>query len=1610
MHSGPSALNTTNLDESTSSSDAADVLIRSTKVALEQDRQTDEHKGMESALSCRSNVNIHVRRLSDSAHSPCLFETSEQGITKQVVPPVLHVNLSTGSEKQHHMKSDQDLGFSRRSDVSRGGRNEVKTPGIRTLDSKQKDQDVFISRYSGHGRGAVAAALKQRSHSVAARREVKVHLLDSGLSQSSQLQVPDVQPNTASLSGDAGTATNVAAITAAAIAATAPLIKAQSEIEARVAQVASELRRLQEAEGRMNRASESRLGGAPDRVAQLEEQLTVLTQQRLQHLERIQGQQLDLQNRLLGSALNVVTSHSNPPRQSTLHGDSIPTESVQKPGVKLTVVDKAAGDAGSTGVQEQRKDTPRGREKCPLETPAPRRVIPKPTCWNCTAHSSQQSSTKAHKAPKKYHGNGRLWDQISNNQKSTRWPARSDGVKRVAIATVNDSQPEHFRENPEEISSVPTGRGKAESPAGLSTELASKQHSQGSLKDGPTSLTNGSPDSLSSAVHQANAMLQDLSRLKDEMKTLIQTADAFPVRRAEPSHFTPPEPVSAPSPPPVSMPSKQGDEAVSKAIPQSTHNTLQKTHPPASMFEDAEHVLRQVRHNRQVLEENLQTILRAKDGEVLHIQLEALANNRDISKELRIKKTVDAWINTLSKEIQAELAEQASTVQTKTVERDSVVAGSSAQQDLSSRNRSTAGKEQKGASAAAKRKPSQKDSSRRQTLSTQAASQKLVPSFRSSTEQNPQASVVLKSEDDEAYLAKVYGKALYEGQRRTMKKGPYLRFGSPTPKSKVQRPKVIESVKGVKVKSCKTQTYDSAGCAATSLQQPSVSKPQYLFSPSDPVLQQQQQQPGLPLQGYLIPMAIPLGKPRVDSQAPLPSRVIISDKPAIVTTSYPSAPYSATKITPGIRKPNTVLLEVHCEQERPAPNLQIQVQPSVNIDSITAPGSSPPPSPSTSPVLPPASFQTGADAHTLNEVVEDNALPGTSFLEATDTNQEPELEEEFPAALIELNGVPSPPATLYHGPAFPTQPKHPEPLTQPVLNTIQQRETLENRLVDWVEQQLMARVINGMLPQPLQTDPANESEPENSVTSDIVEAAGGGGLQLFVDAGTPVDSELIRQCVNEVLADIIAVTLGQREAPRENSAPVPKQITHTQEESPVPTPVPTPEPSEKGSPLAQREAPSPVSTPDISEHPSPAQSPRDAQPAQPQLPTLPEPEKDPVETPISTPLSSPVRIVTPEPTSLHNNPWGDAELPLNEEKPHSEEEVQQPLPVVFSVACVEEEEEEEVAAISPVPSKTQNPPTGAEESKPLPPESPSGRESSTQSSSTITETETAARHISEGELLLSCGQMAAVRALEEEGFTLPNMMMSFNSSLHGVQDMDYDPPSEGEVIRRGLVPAHRDPILSLLARMEQSPVSQIQQPERWWDEDSSGELSEGQRPVLTEAQERVVVGHSRILQHLSNQPTVEPSSYTDLSSPGQIPTKHTGVSSAVVNEAGLSIKSRLPEERTETSRVLHSFTASPSQPGESAPQQAEETPQLIDRAAPILVKQYQDIKPAFLHQRRSSDDTDAFFDMDKGSEVPTHAGGNLSQMSVQLLPVQNDGQSLSLSTIEGDSDSVSDVF
>ncbi|KAK1793340.1 hypothetical protein P4O66_011733, partial [Electrophorus voltai] len=2173
-----------------------------------------------------------------------------------------------GPEEQDYTASKQALGVARNShvyelSVPRVGKSTGKPSFIQTRDREQKGQDVLISRYSTDGRGAVVAALKQRqvSHSAPVRREVEVQLLGAGPSPSVGLQSTEVQqPSPAFPAGNGGTATAVAAITAAAIAATAPVIQAQSEMEVRVAQVASELRRLQEAEGQGSRAGGRGADRAPDKTAQLEEQLITLTQLRLQHLERIQDQQLELQNRLLGSALDAVAARSGSALLATRsagQGGAVP-ESAQRPGLSLLPAgDGTAAVAGDSAVQDHSMRTWTGWVKSPLETPAPRKVIPKPTHWIPTAHNPQPSN-QTHKATKKSyvenkkayqlftrrvqlgtrtlrrrcfemagHWNGSLsardlpqgarhallgrgglpWQQSMTLNRSNSGADRIEfvietarhlkrahgfqegrspgpappptvktqasmsaketvqlnhvdgsskqqqqGLDRYSLNTErsrfdysgigahggrlpnglggpngfpksDDGPPELNRQSPNSrrnhglvtvpgqmnvppnllpqtmLNGPPSAAGTAQhsmagrppppSSMGTALSMASQAMSEQGKRPGSVSSTDqerdlkekqrnaealaelseslrnrsedwankpkivretlitlsnctpfdvrfkkdhslsgrvfafdavskpgmdyelkifieypsGSGSVFSSASGVAKQMYQDCMKdygrglssgfkyLEYEKKhgsgdwrllgdllpesvrffkeglgtemlpqpyidascpllpsALVNIPRALPSasalrtgmrkRKASPepdsaegalkltdeqqrqqwmasqsealkltmasgsfvaSHGGPPPlgpvhssratpPESAPqngqspmaalmsvadtlgtahspkdnnsvhsttstrhnSSSPVSPASVSGQRRLASRngeinlagtpsqssshqgmeqvhpqnIPDSPmanngplccticHERLEDTHfvqcpsvpnhkfcfpcsresikaqgatgevycpsgekcplvgsnvpwafmqglamgsqgwsfltaehlvwlqrrenppkasvcpagrshpdstlikpacqcatagtlmdaapltrsteessrsavqqasamlqdlsrlkeemrnvlrpselgdvvpprvaplsrasmpPPASMFEDAGCVLKQVRRGRKVLEENLQAILRAKDGEVLHTQLEALATNsqaqpspgpqplcpvraarllnvkacapscRDAREELRVRKTVDAWISTLTKEIEDELAPLGSAA-------ERAPAAPRVQGGGGGARTRRAGPKGKGAVAAASRRPAL----RAPAPSRLPPGQCHTSSLRSDAEQHAHAPTPPKSDDDEAYLEKVYGRALYEGQRRTLKKGPYLRFSSPVPKPKVQRPKLIESVKGVKMKSSKTQTQtSSSGVRAVS------SGPQYLFSPSSPV-QQEQLASGSPLRGFLIPMAIPLGEPRVDGQVPLPSRVIISDKPAIVTTSF--LPTPAPESAPPIHKPNTVLLEVCSAPKRPAPQLQIQVQPSVNIESITGP--SPAPSP---PLLPSPPIQAGAGAPACRgKGGRHDGFPGTGFLAVADASQqESEMEADAPGSPVELNGLPSPPAAMYHGPAFPPQPAPPTPLPELGLRTGQHTHTLEGRLLDWVEQQLMARVISGMFsPQ----DPANQSEPAESVTSCMgervprghlldqlkkddrtqgatasvprmlemsvtsaplmaAEATRHGGQQQVVHAGLPVDSELVRRCVNEVLAEIIAATLGQSHGPEAAGPPeTAAQDTHTQETA-IPTPVPTPEPSERDSP-ASNEALPPGS--------ALAQS-----PTGPQEPASPVSEKTPVDTPASTPVPSPDRLATPSPPpelpSLRNHPWGEAELPLKEEDPHSEEEELGPPPIVLSVAH-EEEVEAVILPSFPVPPEPQRLPSAVEEEPPpAPPESLSGDDSSSWSSPTLTETETAARHISEGEVLLSSGQMAVIRALEEEGLALPNPLTSFNSSLHGVHDMDYDPPSEGQVIRRPLVPANHDPVLSLLARMEQGPASQSQQPEQGcWDEESSGELSEGQRPLLTTLQQRVVTGHSLLPTEPSGQDSVEQSPHTTLNSPGQLLTQFTGRVTPA-EDSGLSVNVKPTEEHTQTSDTP------PPQPGDSAHQQAcQYYCTLCAHGGCVLASLPLTVSPASCVPPRGP----ALIlvkqcqpQLETGAEASLQASSDGRLISITLPTVQSDDWSPSISTMEGDSHSASDVF
>lgn len=78
-----SVIDNTHLNDSTSSSDAADVLIHSTRAALGASREEIQHKS-------HNKVNIYIRRLSDSEDVDSVHESE--------IPPVLSVNVPSASD------------------------------------------------------------------------------------------------------------------------------------------------------------------------------------------------------------------------------------------------------------------------------------------------------------------------------------------------------------------------------------------------------------------------------------------------------------------------------------------------------------------------------------------------------------------------------------------------------------------------------------------------------------------------------------------------------------------------------------------------------------------------------------------------------------------------------------------------------------------------------------------------------------------------------------------------------------------------------------------------------------------------------------------------------------------------------------------------------------------------------------------------------------------------------------------------------------------------------------------------------------------------------------------------------------------------------------------------------------------------------------------------------------------------------------------------------------------------------------------------------------------------------------------------------------------------
>ncbi|NXI75600.1 TALD3 protein, partial [Rhipidura dahli] len=242
---------------------------------------------------------------------------------------------------------------------------------------------VFISQYATGQKEALRAVLMQKTQNTPVHKEVKVQLLGNASTEKRE----SVGGDTRSALREVDSATTIAAATAAAIATTAPLLKVQNDLEAKVSSVSELLQKLQETDRQLQRVSEQQTAlkaqheepHCQQRVSKLEKQINAFMVQRIQHLEKLQEQQMNIQSHLISCAVNTrglqqgpvpasgpLTRHSEKPEQRSLTDEAPLTHR----GLFPTAY---SSHFASHGIHTQ---------KSPLKTPVPRRYAPEPVPKN----------------------------------------------------------------------------------------------------------------------------------------------------------------------------------------------------------------------------------------------------------------------------------------------------------------------------------------------------------------------------------------------------------------------------------------------------------------------------------------------------------------------------------------------------------------------------------------------------------------------------------------------------------------------------------------------------------------------------------------------------------------------------------------------------------------------------------------------------------------------------------------------------------------------------------------------------------------------------------------------------------------------------------------------------------------------------------------------------------------------------------------------------------------------------------------------------------------------------------------------------------------------------
>ncbi|XP_069118021.1 TALPID3 protein-like [Argopecten irradians] len=1315
--------------------------------------------------------------------------------------------------------------------------------GSSGLDKRKESPEVKISNFKMSEKQKLIRQTfaKRYEHAGPVKRVVQPKIVGADRKAS------EVKGEGPKVTGQTSEAIAVAVAASAAVAATQPFLKAQQDLESKMTEILEKMAVIQNNGSAKQMVSETETAvQESQRVMALEKQLTQLTDQRIEHLERLQEHQLQMQAKLISLTRETSKPRSaggspqrTPPKQRKFPspGSDLPRRAFSKTTVNRTSV------------------SPKGSS---LDTPAPRSRAPRPVAYDPSVMADTQSQQSKG-----------ILEEILDSAGS---PTRSG--QEITI-----HQPVYTRQAHHE-------RSRSKSPN----------------------------------VKKAEKLVQELSELKDQMTDLVFDVNNSAGKKDKltmvepPSHGKTAEEILGPSPldPYLVLPDVVPTSPYKYVPDLASHKVNAPVHT-VTVFQDARQVLKQVGKNKEFLEANLESVLRTRQEAEVYSILENLYQESSDTEKARLQHKVNDWVADLRRQVDREVTDEVVLRELqKKHQRPTLpikephVAPTGPKKSYRMATRGTQGarvdtglkrdnaKSAIGPSVGRIPGPSMGKAPRFTEKETKITSTVRKPPIKGPPPRQPPP----VSEEN---MYKVYGKPVYDN-KRTTQKDPYLHYQNrnvPKPRSPGRSPPRAADISGgIEVRSAKSQTKGGVK--------------QFYFSPaSGSFIPVADVASAAPIQGQLIPMAVPLGGPRMEGGL---AAEVVTSNPA---SSGPvtSTPMSRPQVT---ASNNVALVSVPSgeeeEQISPQPELAKQVLPPVDIDTDLSEQSV-------------VRSKTG-DIHmkspskthyevTFHDDQQTGATPKDWRNQATlDDLSEDLSPETAPGLALPGYSAPSPPPTPVEIPAFPPMVSGADKLAQAsdlIAADIRRRDLLENKASEWIEHEIMAHIISELYPlkpeKPREMEHVVYEESETSLADDreqsmfMMDAIGRDGLQMFVDMGQPVDSRLVDALVKEVLLEKVTTLLGQRpddertvqrEATEGRTEAKLGASTRGQDTGRVTTGVspedeyagmlPTPEPTPKASPIS---SPARILSPPVTPPSSPpvkaspqkfVQEPRVAPPEpEPEeisesldiseeiralrnklvpigmepyqtihdvetpistpVPELPQEEEKEEERPLTPPQPSPRRppvqpvlqvsmsepeppIPEPVPPPIQEKkadivvatpqPWGDPDSPLPEENPdfrddYMDDGANQHKPYALSVAPMDESLPHPMTQVPSPPPKS-----------PVRRSSPSPSPSETETTSIMSSvSDTYNMSVSEGQWLLSKseGEMADFNldeaAMKRMALQARHTGDSMASTVHDTSELEEDmtdlQASEGEFQYKGHMEPEKDPMLLLLSRLHRQP-------------------------------------------------------------------------------------------------------------------------------------------------------------------------------------------------------------